>query len=100
MMAAKPQLGEPNKDLVSYLSGIVQTKQDLVQNQATQITAVLSREKELKNKLEELEFLYDLDPNKNMIKYKTENTLPTEMALPFQTNNSSDSFRKSTGLYF
>jgi hypothetical protein len=55
----------------------------LVQNQATQITAVLSREKELKNKLEKLEFLYDLDPNKNMIKYKTENTLPTEMALPF-----------------
>ena len=32
MMAAKPQLGEPNKDLVSYLSSIVQTKQDLVQN--------------------------------------------------------------------
>jgi hypothetical protein len=31
---------------------------------------VLLREKELKSKLEKLEFLYDLDPNKNMIKHK------------------------------
>jgi hypothetical protein len=43
-----------------------------VQNQGKQISAVLLREKDLKNKLEKLEFLYDLDPNKSMIKYQTD----------------------------
>ena len=38
-------------------------------HQQKQIAEVLRREEELKAKLAKLEFLYDLDPNKPLIKY-------------------------------
>ena len=58
-----------NKELVDHLSGVLTGKETEVEHQQKQIADVLRREEELKAKLAKLEFLYDLDPNKPLIKY-------------------------------
>ena len=63
-----------NAELVDYLSGIIKSKEGEVHSQTKQINEVLTRERELKDKLDKLEFLYELDPNKPLIKYDS-NTL-------------------------
>lgn len=73
-MAAKGGLqgGEnmkSNAELVDYLSGIIKSKEGEVHTQTKHINEVLTRERELKDKLGKLEFLYELDPNKPLIKY-------------------------------
>ena len=59
-----------NKDLVDYLSKVLKAKELQIETQQKTITDILSREKEGKDKLEKLEFLYELDPNKPLIKYR------------------------------
>ena len=58
-----------NKELVEHLSGVLTGKEVENEHQQKQIAEVLRREEELKAKLAKLEFLYDLDPNKPLIKY-------------------------------
>lgn len=74
-MAARGGLGPggefdgSNKELIEHLSGVLTGKEAETEHQQKQIAEVLKREEELKAKLAKLEFLYDLDPNKPLIKY-------------------------------
>ena len=65
-----------NKELVDHLSGVLTGKEADIDHQQRQIAEVLRREDELKGKLAKLEFLYDLDPNKPLIKYRQGPTDP------------------------
>lgn len=74
LMAAKGapaahQKANSNKEIVEYLQSMLKSKESEIENQAKHVQEVLCRENELKKKLEKMEYLYELDPNKPLIKY-------------------------------
>lgn len=74
VMAAKggmPKSAEigSNKEIAEHLQQMLKAKEVEVSKQAEHVGEVLKRENELKEKLAKLEYLYELDPNKPLMKY-------------------------------
>lgn len=74
VMAAKggmPKNAEigSNKEIAEHLQQILKAKEAEIGKQAEHVREVLRRENELKEKLAKLEYLYELDPNKPLMKY-------------------------------
>jgi len=74
VMAAKggmPKSAEigSNKEIAEHLQQMLKAKEAEVGKQAEHVGEVLKRENELKEKLAKLEYLYELDPNKPLMKY-------------------------------
>ena len=58
-----------NKEIAEHLQQMLKAKEAEVSKQAEHVGEVLKRENELKEKLAKLEYLYELDPNKPLMKY-------------------------------
>lgn len=58
-----------NKEIAEYLQQMLKAKEAEVNSQSQHVAEVLQRENELKEKLAKLEYLYELDPNKPLMKY-------------------------------
>lgn len=65
-----------NQEIVEHLNSIIKSREKEMENQQNHINKVLRRENELKEKLDKMEFLYELDPNKPLQKY-AERDAPT-----------------------
>jgi uncharacterized coiled-coil protein SlyX len=66
-----------NQEIVEHLNSIIKAREKELENQQNHINKVLRRENDLKEKLDKMEFLYELDPNKPLQKYKETPNAPS-----------------------